>query len=357
MKLSFVTLAVLGATVAVLASACGSNQSVPPNAVAVVDGTPIPREKLDQLMEQSKTAAESNDQEFPPVGTPEYQRIEKEYVAILVQRETYGQEAEKLGLEVTEKEIDKEVQVFVKDRYKGDEKAFETALEKEGFTRESFRDTIETGLLAQKLYDHLTKGIKVAPADIAAYYEQNKATQYTTPESRDVRHLLVQVKKGGEDADAVDFAKSKVEADALYAEAQGGADFGALIKEHSDDPTVEQNAGKLTVSPGVTVPEFETVALKIKQGVVSKPVKTQFGYHLVEALSPLRKQKVTPLEKVRASIRSTLLEEKKQTFVTEWAEGIREEYEGKITYATGFEPPELPDPTDTETQTTETGTD
>jgi parvulin-like peptidyl-prolyl isomerase len=84
-------------------------------------------------------------------------------------------------------------------------------------------------------------------------------------------------------------------------------------------------------------------------------VKTSFGYHLIEALSPKRPQKVTPLDKVRVSIRTTLLEERKQTLVTEWAEKIRDEYKGKISYAPGFEPPEVPEETDTET--TETATD
>jgi hypothetical protein len=257
-KLPLLTLAALGAAVAVLASACGGSSGVPSGAVAVVNGTEIPREKLDQLVEQSKTAAKSRDQEFPAVGTPEYQRLQTEYVAILVQRETYSQEAEKLGIEITEKEIDKELNAFVKDRYKGDRKQFEAALEREGFTLESFRDTIYASLLGQELYDVLTKDVKVPPADVTAYYEENKATQYTTPESRDVRHLLVAVKvkdSKGEETDEVDFEKSKVEIDRLYAEVQDGADFVALVKEHSDDPTVDQNAGRLTISPGQTVPE------------------------------------------------------------------------------------------------------
>ena len=54
---------------------------------------------------------------------------------------------------------------------------------------------------------------------------------------------------------------------------------------------------------------------------------------------------------MRASIKSTLLQEKRTTFMTDWVENLREEYDGKVSYAAGFEPPELPEETDTETET------
>ena len=346
MKLSRLMLAALVAALAVIASACGGGGGggdVPESAVAVVDGTEIARTELEELMGQAKKASELQNQEFPNVGTPEYRDYQTQYLAYLVQRTAFEHEAEKRGIEVTEKEVDKEFASFVKTRYDGDRAKFDKALKEQGFTLEGFRKTLYTSALTQKLYDAVTKDVEVLPTEIVQYYQTNQQT-YSTPESRDVRHILVAEKNGEE----VDFAKSKTEADRLYAELQDGGDFAALAKENSDDQGSATNGGKLTISRGQTVPEFDKTAFDLKEGVVSQPVKTTYGYHLIEALSPVRKANTTPLDKVRGTIRVQLLQEKRQTFMAEWAETLFKDYEGKVSYATGFEPPQLPEATDTE---------
>jgi foldase protein PrsA len=347
MKLSRLMLAAFVAALAVVASACGGGGDgggdVPENAVAVVDGTEIARKELDELMEQAKKASELQNQEFPNVGTPEYRDYQTQYLAYLVQRTAFEHEAEKLGIKVTEKEVDKEFNEFVKTRYDGDRKKFDEALKEQGFTLEGFRKTLRTSALTQKLYDAVTKDVEVLPTEVVQYYQTNQQS-YSTPESRDVRHILIAEKKGTE----VDFEKSETEADRLYAELQSGGDFAALAKSNSDDTGSAVNGGKLTISRGETVPEFDKTAFDLKEGVVSKPVKTTYGYHLIEALSPVRKAKTTPLEEVRGTIRVQLLQEKRQTYMAEWAEKIFKEYESKVSYATGFQPPQLPDATDTE---------
>ena len=202
-------------------------------------------------------------------------------------------------------------------------------------------------MLSQKLFDAVTKDVKVEDAEILAYYQQNQA-QYGSPESRDVRHILISEKKAG---DEVDFPKSKVEADRIYAELRGGGDFTALAKANSDDPSAKDNGGKLTITRGQTVPEFDKTAFELEQGALSEPVKTTYGYHVIEALTPVKKATTTPIAKVRASIRTTLLQEKKTTFMTTWVEDLKDEYASKVSYAAGFEPPDIPDATTTGTET------
>jgi parvulin-like peptidyl-prolyl isomerase len=346
MKLARVSLAALVAVLALALSACGGGGGggdVPEDAIAVVDGTSIACKELDQLMDRAKTASKLQGQSFPRAGTPEYRNLQSQYVAFLVQREQFEHEASELGIEITDKDIDKAVQEFVKSRFDGKRKPFLAALKEQGYTEATFRDTIRTSVLGQKIFDAVTKDIKVKPTEVRDYYEQNQAS-YSTPESRDVRHILVAEKKG----DAVDFERSKAEADRLYGLLQNGSDFAALAKQESADTVSARDGGKLTISRGQTVPEFDKTAFDLELGVVSKPVKTTFGYHLIEALSPVRKAKSTPFDKVRASIEATLLQERKTEFMTEWAEERWDEYDGKTSYAAGFEPPELPDETETE---------
>jgi parvulin-like peptidyl-prolyl isomerase len=347
MKPLRLTLALLGATsLVLLASACGGESgSVPDGAVAVVDGTEIARADLDELIARAKKGYEAQKQDFPKVGTPEYQSLQTQYLEYLVQREEFEREAEDLGVTVSEKDIDEAVTDFVKSRFDGDRKEYEEALEEQGYSEAEFRETIALSVLSQKIFEKVTEDVKVTEPDILAYYTQNQ-DQYRTPESRDVRHILVAEKDGEE----IDFATSKTEADRIYEELRNGGDFAALAKAESADPGSKDSGGKLTISRGQTVPEFDKVAFELEQGAVSRPVKTQYGYHVIEALSPVRKAKVTSLDDVRASIRATLLQERRNEVMTTWVEDLRDEYEGKVSYAAGFEPPELPEAATTETE-------
>ena len=346
MRVSRISLAVLGATVALVASACGGGSgSVPAGSIAVVDGTEVTREELDMLLDQAKRGYEAQKQEFPKVGTPEYQSVQTQYVAYLVQREEFRQAADDLGIEVAEKDIDKAEDEVVQSRFDGNEKEYEKALTAQGLSKDDFRRTLETSVLTQKIFDEVTKDAKVSDEDVLAYYTQNQS-QYGTPESRDVRHILISEK--GTDG-KVDFEKSKAKADQIYAELQGGADFAELAKQSSDDPGSKDSGGKLTISRGQTVPEFDKTSFELEKGEVSRPVKTQYGYHVIEALSPVRPAKTTSLDQVKASIRTTLLQQKRNEVVSKWAEDLRKDYEDKVSYAAGYEPPELPEaPTETQ---------
>src|SRR5919106_1433097 len=287
MKLLRISLALLGSAFVLVSAACGGSEGVPGDAVAVVDGTAIPRSALDELIAQARKTYEAQDQDFPKAGTPEYQNVQTQYVKYLVQLEEFDKEADELGIEVTEKDVDKELQEFIKTRFEGKRAGFEKALAEQGYTENALRKTLYASVLSQKLFDEVTKDVEVPAADIVAYYQQNQSS-YGTPESRDVRHILVSEKDG----DEVDFDQSKAEADRLYAELQAGG-------------------GKLTINRGQTVPEFDKVSFDLKIGTISKPVKTTYGYHIIEALSPVRKAKSTPLSKVRASIKATLLQDKR----------------------------------------------
>jgi parvulin-like peptidyl-prolyl isomerase len=342
MKLLHLTFIAVVATFALAVTACGGGDDVPADAVAVVDGTEITKEELDRYLQSAKKYYAEQKQDFPRVGTPEYQDFQRQTIAGLVQRVQFEHEAEDLGIEVSDKEVNAE---------SGRQKELEEQLKERGFTDEMVRDFFRNSLVARKIYDEITKDVKVPDGDVVAYYQQN-LQQYQKPESRDVRHILI-AEKGANDQ--VDYAKSKTEADRIYGLLQNGGDFGALAQQYSEDPGSKGSGGKLTINRGQTVPEFDKFAFDAKQGELSKPIKTTYGYHIIEALSPVRKATGTPLDKVRASIKASLLQQKKQTFAQQWAEDVYDEYQGKTRYALGYEPPALPDASEpTETDTTET---
>jgi parvulin-like peptidyl-prolyl isomerase len=77
-------------------------------------------------------------------------------------------------------------------------------------------------------------------------------------------------------------------------------------------------------------------------------VKTEFGFHIIEALGAVKPAKVTPLKEVKAAIKQQLLQTKKNEKMTDWVDNLKKDYEDKIAYAIGFTPP----PTATSTAAT-----
>ena len=75
------------------------------------------------------------------------------------------------------------------------------------------------------------------------------------------------------------------ECQALKDQIEGGSDFANLAKEHSSCPSGKEGGDLGEFGPGQMVPEFDSVVFSAERGVVQGPVKTQFGYHLLEVTS------------------------------------------------------------------------
>ena len=315
-------LALLGLALA----GCGSgDRNVPDGAVAVVDGEEITKAEFDALMARARTSYTNNKQEFPKAGTPEYRTLQNQAIAYLVQQEKYRQEAEELDVEVTEKEIEERVAQLKQQYFGGNDKQYQENLKSQGLTDAQIRKEIESQLISEKIYAKVTEGVKVTDEQIQKYYNENKG-EFKTSASRDVRHILV--------------AKNKKSlADDLRRQLQNGAGFAALAKRHSTDPGSKSNGGKLTVRKGETVPEFDKVAFELDKGEISQPVETQYGWHIIEALSDVTQEKQTPLADVKEQIRQQLLQERRQEAISQWSRELNDEYEDKVSYQVGFSPP------------------
>ena len=317
-------LVLIALTAVLVAAGCGgSDDELPADAVAVVDGVTVTKAELDALLTRAKVSYEQQQRAFPKAGTPEYQSLQTQAVAYLVQRTQYDLEAADRGITVSDEEVDKRIDEVKKQSFGGDDEKWAEALEAQAYSEEDVRTEIRAQLLSQKLVDEISGDSTVTEADVAAYYETNKA-QFTVPETRDVRHILV---------------KTKAEADKLYDEIEGGADFAALAKKHSQDPGSKDNGGKLTIAQGQTVEAFDKTAFLLKTGVVSRPVKTEYGYHLIVPIGPVKPGKVTPLAQAKAQIKTQLEQTKQNESVTSWAAELAKKYQGKTTYAAGYEPP------------------
>jgi foldase protein PrsA len=328
-----------------IAGCGGGEKDVPADSIAIVGGKTITRAEFDALINRTKTAYKNAKRPFPKQGTQEFNAIKSQAVQWLVQKAQYEEKADDLEISITDQQIDKKLAEVKQQFFQGDDKKYKAALKQQGYTENDLRDTLRIQLIQDQIFKKVTEDVKVSDDDIQAFYDKNKAERYTTPESRDVRHILISVcvDKNNKDAGCMLNRPAKSLADRLYTRLTAGANFARLAKQHSDDPSSKDLGGKLSIVKGQTVAPFEQTAFGIGKNAISKPVKTQYGYHIIQPLSAIKKKSIQPLAKVRAQIKQEVTGTKKNEVMTDWVKDTRDDFcDGDLSFQIGFKP--NPDP-------------
>jgi foldase protein PrsA len=334
------SLLLLALIAALALAACGgggtSSADVPDGAVAVVGDKTVTKEEFDKLIEQQKKSAEAQKQDFPEPGTAEYEALKATVVKGLVEQKEWELEGEAMGVEVTDQEIETELDKLKQQYFQGDEQKYSAELAKQGLTDEDVRNELRTRVLTNKIFEAVTKKVIVSDADIKAYYEKNP-TQYQQPASREVRHILV---------------KTEALAQKLHDQIQGGADFAKLAQKYTQDQASKADGGKFTAFKGRTVEPFDEFVFSAKTGELSDPIKTEFGWHIIEVLSAVKPASTTPLDQVKDSIKTTVLQTKQNAAMKAWIAALPAKYADEVAYAPGYAPASA---TDTSGGTTTAG--
>jgi foldase protein PrsA len=302
---------------ALLAAGCGGGGggSLGANDVAQVGNVTISKAQFDQLMQQARKAYAAQHQVFPAQTSSQYQGLKDQAVQFLVQRAEYEQEGKDLGVNVSQKQIADRMKQIAKTYYGGSEAKMFKQLAKEHVTRATVEGRIKDQLLQQALYNKVTAAVKVKPSEIRAQYNQ----QYRP--TRVVRHILVKSRRLAFRLDN-------------HLKADHGKDFAQLAKKYSKDPSSASQGGKLTISKGQTVMQFDTMAFMLGTGTISNPVHTQFGWHIIQPLSKVKP--VTPFSQVKEPIKQQLLSQTKQQVMQKWVTGLKKKF--KPTYQKGYAP-------------------
>jgi foldase protein PrsA len=320
---SFAGLFALG--LAVFAAACGtSNDSanVPPDSVAVVGDKAITKSEFDDLVTYAKRSYATQKRPFPKVGTPEYVQIRDQALALLVQRAQFEVKAKELGVDVSDEAVNKRIDEYIKERHKGNRKAFEAELKQQGLSDAQARDIIRGNLVQEGIYKKVTSDVKIDDKAIKDYYAKNKS-QYGTPDTRVVRHVLV---------------KDRALAKRLYNELKAGGNWNTIAKKYSQDPASKNQGGKMTATRGQLVPEFEEVAFSLGKDQISIPIKTQYGWHVIQALSKTKKGTTTPFNQVKEAIRQQLAQDGKNKEMEKWVADMRKDLKDDTAYQVGYKP-------------------
>jgi len=160
--------------------------------------------------------------------------------------------------------------------------------------------------------------VEVTDGQIAQYYEQHKE-EFRQEEQVRARHILFKI---AQQAGAEEEARVRGEAETTLQRIQAGEDFAALASQLSEDPVSAQQGGDLGFfKRGEMVKPFEEMAFGLKPGVVSDPVRTDFGYHLIK-VEEMQEAGYEPVEAVRAELRTRLAREEARRLAEAKAQAV-----------------------------------
>ena len=258
--------------------------------VAVVGKQAIMRSQLDEQYFQLLGG-------LPPAAAPrtpaDSAKVRKQVLSDLVDDELLVQAASRdTSIKVTDKEVIDAVASAVKNiraRYTT-EIEFTTQLHNAGFASldeyrrflaEQSRRDMQKERLKQLLKDKgKLKPVTPSEQEMRAFFEDQQGQFGSRPATVTFQQVVVAPRPS-------DVAKSRALAlaDSIQVELRKGADFAVAAKRFSADPGSRERGGDLGwARRGVFVPEFDRVAFALKIGVISDPVETPFGYHLIQVM-------------------------------------------------------------------------
>lgn len=262
--------------------------------------------------------------------------IKKQILDSMVSQKILLQEATKLDLKPSDDELNTKVDDTI-TQYKAqytEEGQWESVLEQNGFTEDQLREMIKDQLITQAVQQDIVKDVTVTDDDVQQQYDTDKDAKYTVGAGANAAHILIAEKASD---GTVDFDASLTKANAIKAKLDAGADFATVAKENSADTGSKDKGGDLGfISYNSTqyVAEFIAGFKDLKDGEISSPVKSQYGYHIIKATGKKDAQ-VTPLDQVKDQIKQTLLQQKQQTAynskITDWKTELKvKTYEDRL---------------------------
>ena len=285
-----------------------------PDVVATVEGQEIKKEELEQAF-----ATELARQGIPPDQLPANQRAQgyKMILNDLITEKLVSKRA--ASMEAKEEDINAQFEQL-KSRFPKQED-FEAQLTKSGQTPEKIREDIRSYLKQQAwVKEQIKDAPKATDADAEEFYTKNP-DQFKKPEQVRASHILLSVAADAPEATVQEKQKA---AAAIAARVKGGEAFDKLAAELSEDPSAKQNSGDLNFfTKEQMVPEFSTAAFGMKKGDISEPVKSQFGFHIIQVTDRKDAETMT-LEAVKPQLLAFLNQKMQSTQVEKLIKDVRE---------------------------------
>lgn len=251
---------------------------------AIVNKSVILSSDVDEQTRQA--AARFN---VDPNDSASLKKLRKEVLDQLVEKQVILAEATRLGVTVPAKDVNEAVEQEIgqlKQRLGGDA-AFQAALAQEKTTEIALRKRYEPDVKDQLVImrtvgREVQSKVTVTDAEVRAYYQANRDSIQKRPETLRLAHILVPFEP---DSQQVRRARGRADSIRTVLGKPGkAASFADLAERLSDDPSGKRGGDLGTFGKGDMVPEFEEVAFRLKPMEISSPVRTRFGYHVIQVI-------------------------------------------------------------------------
>ncbi len=302
---------------------------VPSGDVAIVEGVP---DDLGTISEADfkralvQQAAQGGLKKPPKPGDKKYEELKEGALSEMLDRIWIQGEAEELGIAVTPKQIETELEQ-IKDQNFKTPAEYQDFLKTSRFTQEDVLDRVKLQLLSTQIQESITNTAPaVTKAEIEEYYDAQVEAQYTTPESRDVRIVV------NKDKAKIEEAKAELEKD------NSPAGWKKVATKLSEDPNTKSKGG---LQPGLTEellqtqPELQTAVFDSPAGTIVGPTQVEDKYFVSE-VQKLNPAKVQGLKEVSGQIKSQLSQQLQQEFFAEFVSQYQSKWESRTYCAEDF---------------------
>ncbi|EJO5347474.1 peptidylprolyl isomerase [Clostridium botulinum] len=281
------------------------------STIAKVNGEKIQRKDLEenprfkQLVNQMKMQY-GEEFEKSEQGKEALKEQKTQILDELITEKVLLQKAKELKLVPKDAELNKEIDKKfneIKAVYNNDSKKFEETLKSTGFTKETLKEYLKNQIIIDKVINEATKDIKVEEKDAKDYYNKNKTKFTEKPNKMNLSHILV---------------KTEDEAKKVKKRLDSKEDFSKVAKELSQDPGSKDKGGLLgdvNYNDSNFDPTFMKAAMDLKEGTVSNPVHTQWGYHIIK-VNKKEEYPVKKFDSVKEDIKKQLKMEKQKDAYT-----------------------------------------
>lgn len=282
--------------------------------VAVVNDEPITQSELDSLLvpiyEQYRSAYTG--QEFVEKMNEARQNLLNQ----LIEDRLIAQEAKRVGVPVTEEEIDFQLSE-VKKKFPS-ENEFRMFLEQQNVNLDSLRDRYRDQIAVRKLHQYeVRQKVIVSPKEIEEYYLKH-LDEYTEKEKLKVRTIMIRMKV---DEDGNDIARPLI--DRIVSDLKEGASFAELAKEYSEETHAAQGGELGFIKRGELIEEFDSVLFSLPVGELSPVLETQVGYHIFQ-VEAKQEKKTKSLGEVKDEISNVIFRRKSKERYEKWIEELKE---------------------------------
>jgi len=235
----------------------------------------------DVVLSANALAAQEN---VDPYKSPsKYKNLLLKSVESMIEQLVIIKMAEIDSVMVLEKDVDRALERQIQNiiSQTGSEEAAEQVLgRKISDFKRSYKNDMKGKLIAEKYTGELTRNIEITRLEVEDFFKTYKDSIPSFPKRHKVRHILIQIIPSEES-----MKKTELKAFNILEEINKGLSFEEAAKKYSEDFASKDNGGYLGFVPrGTFVKEFEKVAFTLSINTISKPIKTQFGFHIIEVL-------------------------------------------------------------------------